>query len=310
MIESLLQIPKLVRANFEGNYLSNNNLLAIKHITTQFNSCISTIDYSDRDGKDIYISSLFIILSCMKNTSEKRSYQVKNMLTVSKIIIQILNQEVPVVMRAAVLVLFCRFTNLQKLILNGIYIISTVADVTALKSYKSLDTLIMSRCRLDSHFIIATVSSLHKEKLRELCLSENENINHQAVCTITDFINNNNVLSKLNLSGNAFSYNEAAVLAKRLVDCKNLQYLNLSDNKITDQAMPGLVTSFLQMSNLTALHFENNPIEKMMKTAFDIIIRMRKPQYSFVSASNDEVRAFLILLSSAASICLGFLFQF
>ena len=306
VIESLLQFPKLTTLNFEGNLLSKGNLLAINRITSDFNSCMTVLDYSDKADTDIYISSLFTILSSMKNVSENRSYQVKNILSVNKIILRCLNHEASIVMTEGVLSFFCRFINLKELNFGGIYISNCTAFATALKSYESLDTLIMNRCGLDSSLIIAIVSSLHKDKLRELCLSENKNINHQAVCTINNFINSNNVISKLNLSGNAFSNNEAAVLADGLVGCKNLQHLNLNDNNITDQAMSKLVTSFLQMSNLTALHFENNPVEKMMKTAFSIIIRMRKTQHSFVSTSNDEVNAFLILLSSAASILPSF----
>ena len=179
VIELLLQIPRLVTAKFEGNPLSDISLLAINHITTDFNSCISTIDYNDNADKDIYISSMFTILSSMKDVSDKRSYQVKNILTVNKTMIQILNQKEPMVMSGDVLVFFCRFANLQTLNLNGIYITSAT-DASALKSYASLHTLIMKRCRIDSNLITAIMSSLCKDELREMCLSQIENINQQA----------------------------------------------------------------------------------------------------------------------------------
>ena len=123
----------------------------------------------------------------------------------------------------------------------------------------------------------------------------------EAVCAINKFVKNNNVLNVINLSGNAFSDNETIVLADGLIGCKNLQCLDLSNNRITDYSISNLLTAFLQMANFT-LHFENNLGEKILKTAFDIIERLKKPLYSFVSSSNDEVNTFLILLSSAADI--------
>ena len=129
-----------------------------------------------------------------------------------------------------------------------------------------------------------------------------ENINQQAVCALSKFVNNNNVLNIINLSGNAFSDNEAIVLADGLVGCNNLQYLNLSNNKITDHSISKLLTAFLQMANLTKLHFENNPGEKIIIIAFDIIVRMRKPLYSFVSSSN-VIRFESILHFFIISVC-------
>ena len=98
VIESLLQIPKLTNINFNGNLLSNSNLLAINRITTDFNSCVSIIDYSDRADKHVYSSSSLTILSSMKNVSDERSYQVKNILTVNKIDLQCLVFQTPNVM--------------------------------------------------------------------------------------------------------------------------------------------------------------------------------------------------------------------
>ena len=301
VIESLLQIPKLTKVNFENNLLSKSNLLAINCITSDFSSCMTVIDYSDKADKDTYISSLFTILSSMKNVSEKRSCQVKNILTVNKIILQCLDHKISITMTEGVLSFFCRFINLKELNLDGICISNCTAFATVLKNYELLDTLIINRCGLDSKFVSTMLSSLSKIKLRELCLSENEYIDCQAVDAISIFIYNS-VLKALNLSSNALTDNEAIVLADGLVGCKNLQYLNLSNNKITDQTMSKLLTSFLQMVNLATLHIENNPGEKMIKIAFDIIIKMRKPLYNFVSTSNDEVNAFLMLLSSAANI--------
>ena len=300
VIESLLQIPKLSKIKFDGNPLSDSNLLAINRITTDFNSCMATIDYSDRVDKYIYISSLLTILSGMKNVSEKRSYQVNNTLTVNNMIIQILYQEVPMVMSVDVLVFLCRFNNLEKLNLNGIYI-NNAADCTALKSYESLDTLIINKCRLYSHFVTAVVSSVRKDKLRELCLSQTENIDHRTMCAINKLMNCNEVLTILNLSGNAFSDKEATVLADGLVGCKNLQHLDLSNNKITNQATFELLLSFLQMDKLKVFHCENNPGEGIMKPAYDINIELRRPQESYV-ISNDEAEAFLIFLCSAVVI--------
>ena len=71
VIESLLQIPKLAKVNFDGNPISSSNLLAINRVTIDFKFCISVIDKAIKD-----ISSFFIILSSMKNVSERRSYQV------------------------------------------------------------------------------------------------------------------------------------------------------------------------------------------------------------------------------------------
>ena len=66
--------------------------------------------------------------------------------------------------------------------------------------------------------------------------------------------------------------------------------------------MINLLISFLQINNLTTLHFENNPREEIMKLAFDIIVDMRRPRDSYVITSNNKAEAFLILLSSAAII--------
>ena len=305
IIESLLQIPKSVKVNLDGNPLSESNILAISRITSDFNSCISTIDYSDRPDKDIYISSLFTILASMKNVSDKRSYQVKNILAVTKVKLICSDNKIPIVMTKDVASCFSRLTNLQELNLSGVCIEynSAIALENALKYCSSLESLILNNCGLNSNFIIAIVSSLHKDKLRELCLSQNECINYKAACAINTFIHNNKTLCVLNLSSNGLKDNEAIVLSDGLVHCKSLQRLDLSNNKIlTDIGVSKLLTAFLQIDALRKLQFENNAEEKIMKIAFNIIIEMRTPQASYTTTSDDGVKAFLTVLSSAVNI--------
>ena len=267
--ESLLQIPKLSNVNFDGNLFSDSNLLTINRITTDFNFCMPVIDYRNRTAKEV--SSLFTTLSIMKNVSEKRSYQVKNLLAVNKIILRCLDHETSIEMKEGVLSFFCRFINLKELNLDGICITDSTAFAMALKNYKSLHTLIINRCKLHSKVISAITCSLNKNMLKELCLSGNENIDyHQAVREISTFIYGS-ILNRLSLSSNTFSDNEAIVLADGLVGCKNLQYLNLSNNSITDKPVSKLLMSFLQMDKLATLHLKNNPGEEIMKLTFSII---------------------------------------
>ena len=303
IIESLLQIPKSVKVNLDGNPLSESNILAISCITSDFNSCVSTLDYSDRPDKDIYISSLFTILASMKNVSDKRSYQVKNILAVTKIKLICMGNKIPILMTKDVASCFCRLINLQELNLSGLYVEynSAIALENALKCYSSLERLILNNCDLDSDFVIAIVSSLHKDKLRELCLSQNDCINYKAVREINTFMYNNKTLCVFNLSSNALNDEKAIILSDGLTHCKSLQRLDLSNNRITDNALSKLLTAFLQIDTLRKVQFENNAVEKIMKIAFDIIIQMRTPQTSY-KVSDHDVKAFLALLSSAVSV--------
>ena len=305
IIESLLQIPKLIKVKFNGNRLSESNMLAISRVTSDFNSCISTLDYSDRPDKDIYISSLFTILASMKNVSDERSYQVKNILAVTKIKLICVDSKIPIVITKDIDVVscFCRLINLQELNLNGVCIEydSEIACENALKCYSSLESLMLNNCDLDSDFVIAMVSSLRKDKLRELCLSQNKCINYKAVREINTFMYNNKTLCVLNLSSNALNDEKAIILSDGLVHCKSLQQLDLSNNRITDNALSKLLTAFLQSDTLRKVQFENNAIEKIMKIAFDIIIQMRTPKTSY-KVSDHDAKAFLALLSSAANV--------
>ena len=63
-----------------------------------------------------------------------------------------------------------------------------------------------------------------------------------------------------------------------------------------------MLVSFLEMDRLATLHLKNNPGEEIMILAFNIIKEMRRPQDSYVALQDNEVKAFIILLSSAVNI--------
>ena len=146
------------------------------------------------------------------------------------------------------------------------------------------------------------LSSLHNDTLKELCLSQNKQINSEATNVIKTFVKCIKTLYRYlrNLSSNELCDNVAEI-ADGLVECYNLQCLDISNNMFTNEAVHKLLTSLLQMCKLRTLICENNTDVKVLKLAFKIIIEM-KAQDRFEKTTNEDVMAFLSLLSSAVSV--------
>ena len=243
---SLLQMCQIEKLHFDNNQCKKYNMNTIFRIIVELKV---TVEYfSDENDSPDRVSSFLALLSSAKDTSLEASQQIRNIMNLSKLTLRCTDELKQCVLIEESSVFFERFTSLRALDLYGIkFQLQTVivfAKALAL-NLRSLEELNLNACGLTSDTTIKIVSSLRKEKLKVLCLSHNK-IDFNATKVISNFAINNTILTEINVSHNNLTTEGVVTLAEGLANCRNLEILDLSYNRITDDATESLHKLMIQ----------------------------------------------------------------
>ena len=250
LVASLLQMPNIVRVNIAGNSLStelfnetfnlivNCKQLLVKigsYNASQFSSDIVYQRYIRL--KDLNTVSCFLeLLGSAKGISLKNSCQLQSISNIYSLQIILCNNEKGVNLTCDSALFFKRFSSLLELNISGVQIESKAVDIISEVLQKmscTIEMITLSNCQVNSDGINQIISSLNKDKIKQLCLSSNE-IHHEAADSIKSFTHNNSVLQWIDLSGNELNGEVFNTVATGIITCTNLHSLILTYNGITD----------------------------------------------------------------------------
>ena len=255
---SLLQMCQLEKLHLDNNKFEEHDINVIFQIILECKKKKPTIRCFSND----YVASFITLLNCANNiTSDKMSQQVKSLMNIRNLTLHCTDNLKQCILNVESSFFFNRFTLLQTLDLHGIKIQLQAVTVLA-KALKcnSLVALNLSACGLTSESTIKIISTLRKESIRVLCLSRNP-IDFNAIKEMCDFVTNNNVITEINMTHDNLTTEGTIMLVKKLVKCKNLKKLKLSNNNITNDATESLlhlIRQLYQYGKFESLQIENN----------------------------------------------------
>ena len=261
---SLLQMCQLEKLHFNNNQLNQHNINIIFRIIMKLKVENPTLEYFSYENDLVdCVSSFLALLSIAKDVSLEASQQVKNIMNLSKLTLYYTDELKQCVLTEESSIFFERFTSLRTLNLYGIKFqlqaVTVFAKALAL-NLCTLEELNLNACGLTSDTITEIISSLTKEKLKVLCLSNNE-IDFNATKVISNFVINNTILTEINISHNKVTSEGIVTLTEGLANCRNLEKLDLSHNRITDDATESLhklMKQLYQYGNFKSLQIDNN----------------------------------------------------
>ena len=138
--------------------------------------------------------------------------------------------------------LFQRLTGLTILDLSCIQLTSqdkSTITIALADNLNSLQVLNLDSCNLGSLPTINVIKAINKTTLKELSISNNK-ITDNVAYAIKDFVNDNNVLTEIYLSHNDLGTVGILTITDGLVNCQNIQILDVSYNNITDKCTESL----------------------------------------------------------------------
>ena len=293
LVTSLLKMPNCVEVDIKGNNFKKH--IDIKSITKIITNCKNmqpVVTYKSLD----YVNSFITLIGCLQSNHHEIFSQSKNISTAYKLCLQ---SVIFCKLTKEASLFFKNFGNLIEMKLNGIFINTAARRIlaeTIAINLPSLKFLELSHCGLDSSSAIAIVSSLKRKQIKELCLSQNK-IDYNATSALKRFLENNIILNKFDISYNHIGTEGIKIISPTFVGCKGLESLNLSYNDITDEATVPLVSSLVQMPNLTEVQYHGNDdcdIPQVLNT----IAELKTTQHFHQTFhSDEEVSAFLKLLA-------------
>ena len=149
--------------------------------------------------------SMLSLLDIMKNVSNEKSKLVQSFTCVNQLSLNCSSDQQMTIYAS---LFFNRFINLNKLDLIGIRInvnaMSHIANAFASNLHFTLQFLTVSNCHLDSLLAAKLLSSVNKNYIRTLCLSNNE-INNEVTEALNQFFNGNKALESIDLSNNCLT---------------------------------------------------------------------------------------------------------
>ena len=138
---------------------------------------------------------------------------------------------------------FKRFTDLKNLNLTGIIIntksMNIIANALVSNLYGTLESLTLSSCHLNSLLVAKVFASMNKGKIRSLCLSNNE-ITNEGTEAINRFLDRNTTLQFFSLANDHLTTEMFFSIKENILSCTGLQHVDISNNKITDNAAKDL----------------------------------------------------------------------
>ena len=297
LVTSLLKMPNCVEMDVSGNNFKKH--IDTKAITDIIMDCkrFQPVVKYDNESQD-YVNAFIILIGCIQNNSQEIFSQSKNISTAHKLCLQRRFQSgVSCELTKEASLFLKKFSNLNEMKLNGIFINTAAAKMiaeTIAINLSSMQIIELSHCLLDSDSAIVIASALKKRRIRELCFSHN-NINHKAATGLKLFLENNDILIKFDISHNFIGTEGIKVISQSFVSCKSLELLNLSCNGITDEATVSLVSSLVQMPNLTEVGYHGNDYD--IAQVLNIITELKTTKNSIAYHNAEEVSAFLKLLA-------------
>ena len=292
LVTSLLKMPNCVEMDIGGNNFKKH--IDIKSITKIITNCKNmqpVVTYKSLD----YVNSFITLIGCLQSNHQEIFSQSKNISTAHKLCLQ---SVIFCKLTKEASLFFKNFGNLIEMKLNGIFINTAARRIlaeTIAINLPSLKFLELSHCGLDSSSAIAIVSALKRRRIKELCLSQNK-IDYNATSALKSFLENNSVLNKFDISHNHIGTEGIKVISPTFVGCKGLELLNLSYNDITDEATVPLVSSLVQMPNLTEVQYHGNDCD--ISQVLNTIAKLKTTKHFHQTFhSDEEVSAFLKLLA-------------
>ena len=186
-------------------------------------------------------TSMLALLGIMENVPTEKSKLVKNITCVNQLALNCSGDVKELTMNASLF--FKRFTNLKQLNLTGIIINTISMDIiaSALVSnlYVTLESLTLSSCHLNSLSVAIVFTAMNKNKIRSLCLSNNE-ITTEVTEAINGFLDCNTTLQFFSLANDHLTTEIFFSIKVSMLNCTSLQYVDISNNKITDNAAKDL----------------------------------------------------------------------
>ena len=237
LAKSYLHMPNLRKqtSNMEHRVIFKLILFYLK----RSHSKIEFKDVNNNEDKSLdYVPEFLTLMDIMHDVSEKRSLQVKNCISVKELTLCYShNKKLRPKLTNNAAKFLETFICLNQLNFSGICIEpSVVATFTnaLTRSKNSLSILSLNHCQLD----------------------------YCAANGMKNFLNNNTVLTELNLANNKLDGRAAVEIVKELANCKRLKKFDLSCNKITDEAIPFMISKVLQMPCLTYMNLDDNKFER------------------------------------------------
>ena len=203
IIESLLQIPKLVEVKFNNNplLLNKSNMLAISHITSNFNTGKAPLDYNTTLDSEAFHT----LLSSAVNISKGRSHQIESIKKAKDLSLQC-SRYFEMSNNFSLFVM--KFDSLHTLKIDGIHInFKAICNIAkALESNRvSLEELSLNHCNLRATGSIQLANGLKNCKyLQTLDLAYNK-CTDEAAETLTEVVKHlyQFKLKNLNIDNNA-----------------------------------------------------------------------------------------------------------
>ena len=233
LIETLIQMPKLIRLNMSHNLFIKHNM---REVFTMIEKWKSPESYQVRYYNLHDINAFIALLTSINNIPS--SHIAKHLAKIEYLDLHLDDREQCSLPEASCHI-FRTFTVLRCLYINNICIEPQAATVIATVLAKNLTKITLSKCHLHNESVINLVDQLKKEKVKELCLPNN-NINYKAANSLKKFITNNEIIEYVNLSKNDFKAKGAIILAEGLRNCRHLRYFDLSSNSIENEAFEPL----------------------------------------------------------------------
>ena len=237
------------------------------------------------------------LIGCLQSHHKEIFSQSKNISKTHKLCLQHFQCDISCELTKEASLFFRNFGNLVEIKLNEIFITANAGRIlanTVAINLPSLQFFELSHCFLNSSSTIVIVSALQSRQIKKLCLSHNK-INHDAAIALKSFLENNCILNKLDIFHNHIGTKGIKVISQNFVGCKGLESLNLSYNDITDDATVSLVSSLVQMPNLTEVQYYGNKYD--ISQVLNINAELKTTKHSIAYHSDEEVSAFLKLLA-------------
>ena len=296
LVTSLLKMSNCVEVDISGNNFKKH--IDTKSITEIIMNCRKLQRVVKYDNKSLdYVNSFITLIGCLQSNRQEIFSESINIATAQKLCLQHFQCNIFCELAKETSLFFKKFSNLIEMKLNGIFISTAACQIlaeTIAVSLTSLQFLELSHCVLDTSSAIAIVYALKRRRIKELCLSHNK-IDYNAASALKSFLENNIILNKFDISHNHIRTEGIKVISPTLVGCKGLESLNLSYNDITDEATVPLVSSLVQMPNLTEVRYQGNDYN--ISQVLDITVELKTIKHSIAYHSDQEVSAFLKLLA-------------
>ena len=233
LVKSFLQIANFAPETLQlgSNQSTDLRMKIIFQLLCDLRHHRVKIEYSNNNC----VSEFLYLMDFMNDISPKTSRLVDNCVSVKKLILHYLHSKNLPKLTKNSTELLSKFTHLERLSFTGICISSNIAIILAKAlndCRSSLTTLTLNHCQLDLNVADA----------------------------LRIFVENNTVLSELNLPNNEIESKGAIALAEALSNCKRMKRLNLSSNNIKDDAMDYMVAAFPQMPHISCIDLQHNQL--------------------------------------------------